>query len=414
MKAPDLQPDSSEPAVTNRSQHVARVFISHAMSDKATADAVRIALENRGIACWVATRDIRAGENFTEAIIEALSASPLLVLILTPAATLSPHVPREVELAVSSKIRVVAIKTGDFALPPMFRYLLSISNWLQADDLPTSDQVAEFVERVAAILADESTEPSFPPPSGKTRRRWILPAAAAGSIMALGLAYAVFRIAVPVAAGQRVTSAPVDAGSTLVSVDSVQPAPAADTGRVEARRPTGQPTSSKPAAATETPHWARTLPRDSAFGGLSFEFRSDRGTNAVYRSGEAMDFTVRAGHDCFLYVLLMDAGGGVKVFLPSSRVPGPILLRGGRTHRLFPELGGQFDMLALPPFGTEVLKAVASTVRLDSALAALRGRGPAAMVAGLRQAAAQGQPDGRFGISEAGYAERAVVITTAP
>ena len=49
------------------------VIISYATIDKPIADAVCAKLEERGIRCWIAPRDILAGMNNAEAIISAIS-----------------------------------------------------------------------------------------------------------------------------------------------------------------------------------------------------------------------------------------------------------------------------------------------------------------------------------------------------
>jgi hypothetical protein len=40
------------------------VFISHSSKDKLTADAICHSLEQNGIRCWIAPRDVRAGANY--------------------------------------------------------------------------------------------------------------------------------------------------------------------------------------------------------------------------------------------------------------------------------------------------------------------------------------------------------------
>ena len=45
-----------------------RVFISHSADHLAVASEVCAAIEKRGIACWIAPRDIRAGDDFLESI----------------------------------------------------------------------------------------------------------------------------------------------------------------------------------------------------------------------------------------------------------------------------------------------------------------------------------------------------------
>jgi len=51
------------------------VFISHSTRDKPVSDAVCAALENAGIRCWVAPRDLQSGRPFVGEITRAIIVS---------------------------------------------------------------------------------------------------------------------------------------------------------------------------------------------------------------------------------------------------------------------------------------------------------------------------------------------------
>ena len=55
-----------------------QVFISYASSDKAIADRICGALENAGVSCWIAPRNIEPGTDFPTAIVEAISSARAL------------------------------------------------------------------------------------------------------------------------------------------------------------------------------------------------------------------------------------------------------------------------------------------------------------------------------------------------
>lgn len=52
------------------------VFVSYSSQDQPTALAVVNALESNGIRCWMAPRDIRAGDVWAQAIVEAITGGP--------------------------------------------------------------------------------------------------------------------------------------------------------------------------------------------------------------------------------------------------------------------------------------------------------------------------------------------------
>ena len=88
------------------------VFISYADSDrtsdgKLVARQICDALEEAGIICWIATRDIATGEIFAEAIVKSISESKVTLLIFSENAKESPFVLGEVNEAVSQKKPVV-------------------------------------------------------------------------------------------------------------------------------------------------------------------------------------------------------------------------------------------------------------------------------------------------------------------
>lgn len=64
-------------------------FISYSSKDKTTADAVCAVLEQAGIRCWIAPRDIRPGGEYGGAIIEAIDQCRVMVLIFSSGANSS-------------------------------------------------------------------------------------------------------------------------------------------------------------------------------------------------------------------------------------------------------------------------------------------------------------------------------------
>jgi len=108
------------------------VFVSHANQDHAWAGAACAALEQQGLRCWIAPRDMRAGVDWPAQIIEAISHAALMVLILSEHANRSSQVLREVDRAVNHNVNVLALRIGDFALSKNLEYFISMCHWLDA------------------------------------------------------------------------------------------------------------------------------------------------------------------------------------------------------------------------------------------------------------------------------------------
>ena len=86
------------------------VFVSYSSQDKPAADAVVAALENAGVRCWVAPRDILPGQEWAESILRAIERSRLMVLVFSDHANDSKHVRKEVERAVHHGLAVAPIR----------------------------------------------------------------------------------------------------------------------------------------------------------------------------------------------------------------------------------------------------------------------------------------------------------------
>ena len=67
----NLAPEQSPAGAQNPAD---AVFISYASQDMAIADALCAALERAGIGCWIAPRNVRPGDFYADAIVNAINA----------------------------------------------------------------------------------------------------------------------------------------------------------------------------------------------------------------------------------------------------------------------------------------------------------------------------------------------------
>jgi hypothetical protein len=134
------------------------VFISHSVNDKAKADAVCAALESHSIRCWVAPRNIQPGADWGESIIDAISKSRVMVLILSSGANGSPQVKREVERAVNKGIVLVPLRVEDVQPSGALEYFLSTQHWIDASTPPLEKHLGQIAESIRGLLDDSATE----------------------------------------------------------------------------------------------------------------------------------------------------------------------------------------------------------------------------------------------------------------
>ena len=90
-----------------------QVFISYASEDKPIADEVCAQLEQTGLKCWIAPRNIRPGVDYGLAIVEAIGNCPVMIVILSRASNASQQVLREVDRGASRGKTVIPFRVED-------------------------------------------------------------------------------------------------------------------------------------------------------------------------------------------------------------------------------------------------------------------------------------------------------------
>lgn len=129
------------------------VFISYSSKDKPVTDGICANLEAAGVRCWMAPRDIGAGEDWPTAITKAISHSHIMVLVFSASSNASDDVRRELILAVKNKLVIIPFKIENIEPEPGKQYYLESTHWLDAINPPTQEQINTLLGRVKAILA---------------------------------------------------------------------------------------------------------------------------------------------------------------------------------------------------------------------------------------------------------------------
>ncbi len=138
-------------------------FISCSSKDKTIADMVCARLESRGIRCWIAPRDVRPGRAYGEEIIDAIHECKVLVLVLSANANMSPHIPKEIERAVSRGIPIIPLRIEDVTPAKSLDYFISSVHWLDAMTPPLEEHLESLATTILAILPErQGAEIPFP------------------------------------------------------------------------------------------------------------------------------------------------------------------------------------------------------------------------------------------------------------
>ena len=132
------------------------IFISYSNKDKLTADALCAKLEAEHIRCWIAPRDIIAGQNYAGQITSAIRRSKIFILVLSGNSNLSPHVLKEVELAVTTGSTIIPLRIEDINLSDDLQYYLGNVHWLDALTPPLETHLQTLIISVKSLLYPET------------------------------------------------------------------------------------------------------------------------------------------------------------------------------------------------------------------------------------------------------------------
>jgi len=174
----------------------APVFISYSSKDRAITETICGALENRGINCWMSSRDIGPGENFQEAIIRAIRTASAMVIVFSGNSNNSDEVKKEVALAGQHKLVVVPVRVEDVVPAEAFQYELATRQWIDMFENweHAIERLATQIRTILAgkaahdaaaegIAADAPKPHAAPMPAARPRPSSALPLAVAAVVL---------------------------------------------------------------------------------------------------------------------------------------------------------------------------------------------------------------------------------------
>ncbi len=164
-------------------------FISHAKADAKKAQEIAASLEERGLSCWIAPRDVKAGRAYGDEIIRGIESAQNFVLVLSKASNDSAFVAREVERAVSKKKPIFAVRVANIEPAPSLELFISGTQWIDA----FPGRLQPHIDRLADLLAEEEGREPAKAAAETTavepRRvpRWAWPAGALSALLLAGV-----------------------------------------------------------------------------------------------------------------------------------------------------------------------------------------------------------------------------------
>lgn len=143
---------------------VPTAFISHAADDTSAANDLCRHLEQAGIRCWIAPRDVTPGRDYASEILAGIESCATFVLVLSARSNDSPFVHREVERATSKGKPVFPVRIENVLPDRELELFISSAHWVDAWDEPRS----AHWERLARAIKGQ---PPGPAPDARSRGR---------------------------------------------------------------------------------------------------------------------------------------------------------------------------------------------------------------------------------------------------
>lgn len=140
------------------------VFISYSSANKAVADAACHILEECGIPCWIAPRNIIPGNTWAGNIVQAIRECSLMVLIYSADSNSSSQVANEVDKAFSHSKTIIPFMVDSTPMNDDFDYYLSRKHWLVA----YPDYKEMLMPLVEAVATNIGVEIRIPQPKPQT------------------------------------------------------------------------------------------------------------------------------------------------------------------------------------------------------------------------------------------------------
>jgi hypothetical protein len=199
-------------------------FISYASENRDKAEQICASLEGRGLVCWMAPRDVRAGREYADEIMRGLEGTTSIVLVLSEAANASAFVRREVERAVSKRKPIFPVRIEEVTPAPGLELFISSTHWLDAWTGNWDDHMEQLARGLAdgAGRAEPRPQPVSRPRTGFSRTA-MYAAGAVLVIVAIGMALRSFLgEARPTATAAPIQQGPAPEAKQEISIEAPQ------------------------------------------------------------------------------------------------------------------------------------------------------------------------------------------------
>ncbi|MBX3561156.1 MAG: TIR domain-containing protein [Sphingomonas sp.] len=140
------------------------VFVSHGSEDSQDAESLAGFIEAKGVRAWIAPRDVRPGQDYSEQLQEAIESCAAFVVLITDKANKSPYVRAETEMAFSTGKPIFPLRTSDIQPAPGLAFFLKIRHWTDAFGPGRDASLARLARELQAVTGAPVDPPVTAPP----------------------------------------------------------------------------------------------------------------------------------------------------------------------------------------------------------------------------------------------------------
>ena len=126
------------------------IFISYSSKNTEIAEKARDYLEDNGINCWMAPRDIKTSDNYAQEIMDGLINAKMVLLIFSKDSNDSEYVREELNNAFIRDKPILPFRIDDILPTGRIEFFLRNQQWLDASSDPESffDEMLEDANRI--------------------------------------------------------------------------------------------------------------------------------------------------------------------------------------------------------------------------------------------------------------------------
>lgn len=139
-----------------------QIFVSYNSNDKTLAYSLVEKLEAAGHVCWIAPRNMRAGEWHDVVIPRRIAQCDFFLILLSHTSKSSHHVHTELAIAFDEKCRIIPLFLAPDIPEDIFAYFLKLSH-----RIPYTDSLDEAVSHIRAAIENPSPDTAELHPSSR-------------------------------------------------------------------------------------------------------------------------------------------------------------------------------------------------------------------------------------------------------